>query len=174
MAHYIFERNNGYGDYDYIYNFETMEITDYPEYAAQIDDHYLGYIDLPYLNHMGFYPVGITRYALRINPMLLFMPRVRGYRPARMPAAPRARGVAPRPMPGRPVPPPRAPHPVPPHAPAPHAPHPAPQVNRPLPGQPVPGVPGRGPVGPVGGPTGPMGGPLGPGDKGPGRGPGRR
>ena len=68
MAHYVFQRNNGFGDYDYIRNFETMEITDYPEFAAQVDDRYMPYLDMRYLNGLGFYAIGITSLALRIAP----------------------------------------------------------------------------------------------------------
>ena len=108
MAHYVFQRNNGWGDYDYIRNFETMEITDYPEFAAQVDDKYIPYIDIPYMNSLGFYPVGITSLALRIVPMLLFTPAVRGYRPVAKPRAARLRGapMGPRPTTG-PMPAPR-------------------------------------------------------------------
>lgn len=137
MAHYIFQRNNGYGDFDFIASFETMELTDYPEYAVQIDDDYIGYIDMPYLNQLGFFPVGITSYGLRINPMNQFRPGLRGYRPIRLPGLPRLRGAAPRPMPGRPVPPPRPMHPQPPVPPR----GPAPRVERPLPGRPAPVAP---------------------------------
>lgn len=108
MAHYVFQRNNGFGDYDYIRNFETMEITDYPEFAAQVDDRYIAYIDIPYLNSLGFYPVGITSLALRISPMLLFVPLIRGYRPPTRPRPARLRGapLGPRPTTG-PMPMPR-------------------------------------------------------------------
>ncbi|MBQ9409915.1 MAG: hypothetical protein IJU28_11080 [Clostridia bacterium] len=108
MAHYVFQRNNGWGDYDYIRNFETMEITDYPEFAAQVDDKYMGFIDIPYLNSLGFFPIGITSLALRIVPMLLFAPTVRGYRPAIKPRPARLRGAprGPRPTTG-PMPMPR-------------------------------------------------------------------
>lgn len=152
MAHYVFQRNNGYGDYDYIRNFETMEITDYKEYAAQVDDKYMGYLDIPYLNSLGFFAIGISRLALRIIPDFLFVPRIRGFRPTVMPRAPRARGAAPMPRPVIvPVP---APRPAPRPRPAP-APRPAP---RPAPAGPGALRPAR----------------RGPGGKGPGgRGPGR-
>lgn len=160
MAHYVFQRNNGWGDYDYIRNFDTMEITDYPEFAAQVDDKYIPYIDIPYLNSLGFFPIGITSLALRIVPMLLFAPTVRGYRPKNKPRPARVKGapMGPRPTSG-PMPIPRAfgqrarvavPK---------TAPRPAPRPSMPK---------------PVGRPSRP-GGPLMPGDKGPGgRGPGRR
>ncbi|MBQ3667704.1 MAG: hypothetical protein II920_00610 [Clostridia bacterium] len=108
MAHYVFQRNNGFGDYDYIRNFETMEITDYPEFAAQIDDKYIPYIDMPYMNSLGFYAVGITSLALRIVAPLLFVPAVRGYRPPARPRPARLRGapLGPRPVTG-PMPAPR-------------------------------------------------------------------
>ena len=174
MAHYVFQRNNGYGDFDYIRSFETMEITDYPEQAAQVDDRYMAYIDIPYLNSLGFFAVGITSLALRILPMLLFQPLTRGFRPR----------VAPRP------PRPHVPRPA--TVVAPRAPR-APRVAAPRPVTPrAPRAPqppmGRGPVGgpargPMGGPGGPMGGPGfgpmgGPDPRGPqggrgGRGPGR-
>ncbi|MBR4234963.1 MAG: hypothetical protein IKR85_02745 [Clostridia bacterium] len=108
MAHYVFQRNNGYGDYDYIRSFDTMEITDYKEYAAQIDDKYLAYIDIPYMNSLGFYPIRITSLALRIEPLLLFTPLIRGFRPLVKPRAPRARGALPGPRPiAGPMPAPR-------------------------------------------------------------------
>ena len=99
MAHYVFQRNNGWGDYDYIRNFDTMEITDYPEFAAQVDDRYMPYIDIPYMNSLGFYPIGITSLALRIVPTLLFAPLVRGYRPKVKPQPARLRGAPLRPRP---------------------------------------------------------------------------
>lgn len=179
MAHYIFQRNNGWGDYDFIVNFETMELTDYPEYAAQIDDNYLGYLDIPYLNSLGFYPVGITTYSLRINPLQMFIPGMRGYRPVRMPGAARQRGAAPRPMPGRPAPMRSVPHPHPAPAgrpgPAPAArPNPAPAARpNPAPAARPNPAPAAGPMGGRtqpgnGGQRGPAGNP-GPGGKGPGR-----
>ena len=107
MAHYVFRRDNGYGDYDFIADFDTMELTDYKEYAAQVDDRYMPYIDMQYMNSLGFYAVGISTLALRIVPEYGYVPRVRGFRPVGMPRPPRARGMAPRPMPGRPGPAPR-------------------------------------------------------------------
>ena len=154
MAHYVFQRNNGFGDFDYIANFETMELTDYKEYAAQVDDQFIGYIDIPYLNSLGFFAVGISTLALRINQLLNFRPLIRGFRPKFAPRPPRLRGAAPRPMPGRPVPPPRpAPRPAarPKPAPAPRAvgpkpaPRPAPKAAPKKPGGRGPG--GRGPFG---------------------------
>ena len=165
MAHYVFQRNNGWGDYDYIRNFNTMEITDYPEFAAQVDDRYMPYIDIPYMNSLGFYPIGITSLALRIVPMLLFTPTVRGYRPPAKPRPARLRGapLGPRPTTG-PMPAPRpaarrvsplAPKPAPVGRTAPRplsrtaAPKPAP-IGRPA-------APGRGNGGRNGGGRGPMG-----------------
>ncbi|MBR5986465.1 MAG: hypothetical protein IK019_08660, partial [Clostridia bacterium] len=81
MAHYVFQRNNGFGDFDYIRSFETMEITDYKEYAAQVDDDGIVYLDIPYLNQLGFYAVRISSLALRIEPLLQFIPAVMGFRP---------------------------------------------------------------------------------------------
>lgn len=159
MAHYVFQRNNGYGDFDYIRSFQTMEITDYPQEAAQVDDRYLAYIDIPYMNSLGFYAVGITQLALRIIPMLLFQPVTRSYRPIGIPRPPRAHvpGVMP-----AVVRPPRAPRP---HVVAPRPP------RAPRPATPGPAVPrAPRPVGPAG--IGPK---RGPGGKGPGGigGPGR-
>lgn len=165
MAHYVFQRNNGFGDFDYIADFETMEITDYKEYAAQVDDAFIGYIDIPYLNSLGFFAVGISTLALRINHLLNFRPVIRGFRPLVLPRAPRARGAAPRPMPGRPVPPPRpmarpaarptAPRPAarpkpasPGPAPGPMGPKPAPKARPASPKK--PGGTGRGGRGPFG------------------------
>lgn len=136
MAHYVFQRNNGFGDFDYIRSFETMEITDYPEMAVQVDDTYLPYIDMPYLNRLGFYAVGITTLGLRISPLQFFRPLVRGFRPTIVPRPPRAH------VPGIPPRPPRAPAPRAPRpAPVPRAARPAP---RPAPG-PHPAGSGRGP-----------------------------
>lgn len=106
MAHYVFERNNGFGDYDYIISFDTMEITDYKEFACQVDDSYLGWIDLEFLAKYGFYAVGISKLGLRIEPRLQFVPHVRGFRPVAVPRAPRARGAkhGPRPVGIRPAP----------------------------------------------------------------------
>ncbi|MCR4622456.1 MAG: hypothetical protein K5663_10295, partial [Clostridiales bacterium] len=110
MAHYVFQRNNGFGDYDYIRSFDTMEITDYKEYAAQVDDAGISFIDIPYLNQLGFYAVRISSLALRIEPLLQFSPAVMGYRPAPPPLPPRPRGAAPRPRPNNgPMPVPRPP-----------------------------------------------------------------
>lgn len=114
MAHYVFQRDNGYGDYDYIHDFDTMEITDYKEEAAQVEDRFLSYIDMPYMNQLGFFAVGISRLALRIayGP-LLYRPLIMGYRPIAMPRPPRAH--VPRPprprgrRPASPAPRPRAP-----------------------------------------------------------------
>ena len=158
MAHYVFQRNNGFGDFDYIRNFETMEITDYKEFAAQVDDRYLAYIDIPYLNQLGFFAIGITQLALRIEPLLLFMPRVRGFRPAVLPRAARLRGAAPGPRPtSGPMPAPRgvivtrrvtAPRPAPVQR---TAPRPAPlRAPRPTVGRPAPAPAQRGriPAGP--------------------------
>ncbi|MBR5379315.1 MAG: hypothetical protein IK140_02165 [Clostridia bacterium] len=169
MAHYVFQRNNGFGDFDYIRNFETMEITDYKEFAAQVDDRFMAYLDIPYLNSLGFFPIGITSLALRIEPLLLFTPLVRGFRPAAKPRAPRLRGAAPGPrpltgpMPGlRPAPvqrrastPRPAPRPAQPGRPvSPLRPgQPAPTVRSPKPasrgqvGKPVPGPLDKGPKG---------------------------
>ena len=144
MAHYVFQRNNGFGDFDYITNFETMEITDYKEYAAQVDDEFIGYIDIPYLNSLGFFAVGISTLALRINQLLNFRPIIRGFRPLVLPRAPRARGAAPRPMPGRPVPPPR---PMARPAARPMAPKPAPRPKVAAP-KPVVPKPAGGPMAP--------------------------
>ncbi len=112
MAHYVFQRNNGFGDFDYIASFETMELTDYKEYAAQVDDAYIEYIDIPYLNSLGFFAVRISTLALRINELLNFRPPVRGFRPpaphprrgaqthARTPRAPETRAQTRRPSRG--------------------------------------------------------------------------
>ena len=162
MAHYVFQRNNGFGDFDYIRSFETMEITDYPEYAAQVEDKYLAYIDMPYLNSLGFYAVGITSLALRILPALLFRPLTRGYRPLVAPRPPRAHipGAVPPRMPR----PPRVPRP--PRAAAPRPVGPGPRPIAPAPGpaprgaapSPRPAAPGmRPPRGPAGGRRGPGG-----------------
>ena len=174
MAHYVFQRNNGYGDFDYISNFNTMELTDYKEYAAQVDDKYLPYIDMAYLNSLGFYAVGITALALRINPLELFIPLVRNFRPVGIPRPPRARGAAPRPMIGRPIPvPPPKPAPRPLHRPAP-APRPAAPRPAPLPKPAAPKPAPARAVAPKPAPR-PAVGPKPAGGKGPGgRGPGGR
>ncbi len=110
MAHYVFQRNNGWGDYDYIRSFDTMEITDYKEEAAQVEDRYLAYIDMGYLNQLGFFAVGLRPLALRIEPYLLFRPRGMGYRPVGVPRPPRDHGFEPPPPPRPRARRPRAPH----------------------------------------------------------------
>ena len=91
MAHYVFQRNNGYNDLDFIQNFETMAITDFPQHAAQIEDKDLAHLDIGYLNGLGFYAVGIKTFNLRINQSLLFRPYARGaYKSAVLPRNPRA------------------------------------------------------------------------------------
>lgn len=91
MAHYIFQRNNGYNDLDFIQNFETMAITDFPQFAAQIEDKDLAHLDIGYLNRLGFYAVGIKAFNLRIEPRLKYQPHVRGvYKSAVLPRNPRA------------------------------------------------------------------------------------
>lgn len=90
MAHYIFQRDNGYSDLDFIQNFETMAVTDFPQYAAQIEDKDLAHLDVGYLNGLGFYAVGIRTFNLRIEKSLLFRPHVRGaYKSAVLPRNPR-------------------------------------------------------------------------------------
>ena len=152
MAHYVFQRNNGFGDFDYIRSFETMEITDYPEYAAQVEDKYLAYIDMPYLNSLGFYAVGITSLALRILPALLFRPIARGFRPVAAPRPPRAH--IPGPVPPRAPKPPHAPRPPRVAAPRPVGPAPRGIAPSPVAPGPRPAAPGRPPKGPMGGPGG--------------------
>ena len=88
MAHYVFQRNNGFGDFDYIRSFDTMEITDYKEYASQVDDEGIAFLDIPYLNQLGFFAVRISTLALRIEPLLQFIPAVMGFRPAPAPRRP--------------------------------------------------------------------------------------
>lgn len=91
MAHYIFQRNNGYNDLDFIRNFETMAITDFPQFAAQIEDKDLAHLDIGYLNGLGFYAVGIKAFNLRIDPRLKYQPYARGaYKSAVLPRNPRA------------------------------------------------------------------------------------
>lgn len=91
MAHYIFQRNNGYNDLDFIRNFETMAITDFPQFAAQIEDKDLAHLDIGYLNSLGFYAVGIKAFNLRIDPRLKYRPYARGaYKSAVLPRNPRA------------------------------------------------------------------------------------
>ena len=91
MAHYIFQRNNGFGDLDFIQNFETMAITDFPQFAAQIEDKDLAHLDIGYLNKLGFYAVGIKTFNLRIEPHLKYHPYARGaYKSAVLPRNPRA------------------------------------------------------------------------------------
>lgn len=91
MAHYVFQRDNGCGDLDFIQNFETMAITDFPQYAAQIEDKHLAHLDIGYLNKLGFYAVGIRSFSLRIEPSLLFRPVAGGaYKSAVKPRNPRA------------------------------------------------------------------------------------
>ena len=151
MAHFVFQRNNGFGDFDYIRSFETMEITDYPELAIQVDDKYIGYIDMLYLNQLGFYAVGITTLGLRISPLQYFRPLVRNFRPTIVPRPPRAHvpGVSPivrAPRAPKPAPAPRAPRP----APAPRTARPAPAPRpaaRPAPRPAGPGRIGKGPGG---------------------------
>ncbi len=110
MAHYVFQRNNGFGDFDYIRSFDTMEITDYKEYAAQVDDEGIAFLDIPYLNQLGFFAVRISTLALRIEPLLQFIPAVMGFRPAPKPRPARPRGAAPAPRPhAGPMPLPRPP-----------------------------------------------------------------
>jgi len=106
MAHYVFQRNNGYGDFDYIASFETMAITDYKEFAAQVDECFLPLLDMECLASYGFYAVSLTSLCLRIQPRLMFMPRTPCFRPPMPSRAPRARGAAPAPRPigARPAP----------------------------------------------------------------------
>ncbi|MBQ4156639.1 MAG: hypothetical protein IJD86_00650 [Clostridia bacterium] len=99
MAHYIFQRNNGYGDMDFIQNFNTMSITDYPHEAAQVEDKYLAYIDMGYLNQLGFYAVGIRQFNLKIDYYRRFTPSMRGFRPPKPARPPRPRAIPPRPRP---------------------------------------------------------------------------
>lgn len=98
MAHYVFQRNNGYNDLDFIQNFETMAITDFPQYAAQIEDKDLAHLDIGYLNKLGFYAVGIKTFNLRIEPHLKYTPYARGaYKSAVLPRNPRAH-ITPKPQ----------------------------------------------------------------------------
>ncbi len=91
MAHYIFQRNNGYNDLDFIGNFESMAITDFPQFAAQIEDKDLAHLDVGYLNKLGFYAVGIKTFNLRIDPMRKYQPYAKGaYKSAVLPRNPRA------------------------------------------------------------------------------------
>lgn len=96
MAHYIFQRNNGYNDLDFIGNFETMAVTDFPQFAAQIEDKDLVHLDVGYLNRLGFYAVGIKTFNLRIDPMRKFTPHVPGaYKSAVLPRNPRSHTAPP-------------------------------------------------------------------------------
>ena len=91
MAHYIFQRNNGYNDLDFIQNFETMAITDFPQFAAQIEDKDFAHLDIGYLNKLGFYAVGIKTFNLKIEPRLKYQPYAHGaYKSAVLPRNPRA------------------------------------------------------------------------------------
>lgn len=68
-----------------------MSITDFPQFAAQIEDKDLAHLDIGYLNGLGFYAVGIKAFNLRIDPRLKYRPYARGaYKSAVLPRNPRA------------------------------------------------------------------------------------
>lgn len=155
--HYFIGRDiDGDGYPEFIEDLNSMILTDNPARALQFTANELAYIDMPYLNSLGFFAIEAHHYGIPMLAQMLFRPTVRGYRPRVAPPPRRPRPAGYRgPMRG----------PVPMHGP----------MGNPV-GGPVPRpgygpAPSRGPMGgPMGGP-GPMGG-RGPGGRGPGgRGP---
>lgn len=168
--YYIFRRDTGFGYPDYIRDFNTMTVTYNPFQAQQVSDTELFFIDIPYMNSLGFYAVPIDEIGIRFIPRLLFRPPFRGFRPRFTPPPPRRRSGFP--FIRFPLFPIRRP------GGGPGSPGGGPGRPGGGPGSPGggPGSPGGGPGRPGGGPGSPGGGPGRPGggSGGPGGGPGRQ
>lgn len=93
--YYIFRRNTGFGYPDYIRDFNTMTVTYNPFQAQQVSDEEIFFIDIPYMNSLGFYAVPIDEIGIRFIPRLLFRPPFRGFRPRFTPPPPRRRSGLP-------------------------------------------------------------------------------
>lgn len=172
--HYFIGRDiDGDGYPEFVCNLETMALTEDPARALQFTERELEYLDMRYMNSIGFYAIEVSHYGIPMLVNMLFRPAVRGYRPRVAPPPRRVR--APRPM-GHPVPPPHGPmgHPGPGYPP--HGPMsgPGPRGMSGPTGRPAGSPVGHGPMsGPTGRGPGGRGGIGGPGGRGPGgRGPG--
>lgn len=159
MAHYVYYRadTDGDGYPEFIQDIQTMIITEDPMMAQQYTEADLRTIDAGFMGNYGFFPLGITQFGLRINPMRAYRPPYAGLLRLLTPPPRRMRPMGAPLGPIGPVPrPPRPPRPA------------APMRTS---------APAPRPSGPIGGPRGPHRGPggMGPGGMGPGgMGPGRR
>ncbi len=89
--YYVFRRSVDEYYPDYIADFETMELTEDPDYAAQVSDLYIDMLDTAYLNSLGFYAVSLGHLTVNIVSPRYFRPRIRNYRSHMTPRQPRRR-----------------------------------------------------------------------------------
>lgn len=95
------------GQYEFIKDMDKMILTEDPASALQITEEQLEYIDMAYLNAVGFYALEADRFQVSILEKLLFSPMMMGYRPPVVPP-PRPRHRTPPPphhAPRKPAPP---------------------------------------------------------------------